>query len=399
MFHFTAKGKPAPARSSVQRPASGAGCCFSGHNPRVHSHAGQLKRGIVLAGLAALLFGVTAPLLKHASEGVGTFFAGSLVYLGAALAAGLMAALRSSRDSAPSVPRGSRARIAVVALLGAVVAPALLVAGLRRTDGATASLLLALEAPFTIALARVSLREYVGARVGAAAVLITAGAAVLVGTSFTSSATLLGVGLVAAAALAWAFDNLGSRALADLDPLHVVAAKGFLGAAMSGIVAVATGDAAPTLAHAAALLLVGAFGYGVSLQLYLRAQHIVGAARTASMFATAPFFGVAVAFVAGAPWLGPAFPVAAVLVAAGVALHLAERHQHPHHHDALDHEHMHRHDDGHHDHVHDPMPLGPHSHRHTHAAVSHAHEHSEDLHHRHEHGSLPVPSPRPRGEG
>jgi drug/metabolite transporter (DMT)-like permease len=351
----------------------------------VRSHGGQLKRGIVLAGLAALLFGVTAPLLKHASEGVGTFFAGSLVYLGAALAAGLMAALRSSPDGAPSVPHGSRARIAVVALLGAVVAPALLVAGLRRTDGATASLLLALEAPFTIALARVSLREYVGTRVTAAALLISAGAAVLVGTSFTSSATLVGVGLVAAAALAWAFDNLGSRALADLDPLHVVAAKGFLGAAMSGIVAVASGDSAATLARAGALLLVGAFGYGVSLQLYLRAQRIVGAARTASMFATAPFFGVAVAFVAGAPWLGLAFPVAAVLVAAGVALHLAERHEHPHHHAAIDHEHMHAHDDGHHQHRHDPMPSGPHSHRHTHAATSHAHEHSEDVHHRHEH--------------
>ena len=135
------------------------GAVFQGTIPRVRSHGGQLKRGILLAGLAALLFGVTAPLLKHASESVGTFFAGSLLYLGAALAASLMAALRSSRDSAPSVPRGSRARIAVVALLGAVVAPALLVAGLRRTDGATASLLLALEAPFTIALARLSLRD------------------------------------------------------------------------------------------------------------------------------------------------------------------------------------------------------------------------------------------------
>ncbi len=316
---------------------------------------------------------------------MGTFFAGSLVYLGAALAATLIGALRASRDNAPSVPRGSRARIALVALVGAVIAPALLVAGLRRTDGATASLLLALEAPFTIALARLWLREYVGATATAAALLITAGAAVLVSRSFASTSTLLGVVLIAAAALAWALDNLGSRALADHDPLHVVAAKGFLGAAMSGIVAIAAGDAPPSLSHALALLLLGAFGYGVSLQFYLRAQHIVGAARTASMFATAPFFGVAVAFLAGAPWLGPAFPLAAVLVAAGVALHLAEHHEHPHRHDALDHEHMHVHDDGHHEHAHDPMPQGPHSHRHSHAAVTHAHEHSEDLHHRHDH--------------
>jgi drug/metabolite transporter (DMT)-like permease len=344
-----------------------------------------MKRGIALAGLAALLFGVTAPLLKRASEGVGTFFAGSLVYLGAALNAALMAGLRASADKAMAVPRGSRARIALVALLGAVIAPAFLVAGLRRTDGATASLLLALEAPFTIALARLFLREYVGSKVAAAALLITGGAAILVGRSFASTSTLLGVALVAAAALAWALDNLGSRPLADHDPLHVVAAKGFLGAAMSGIVAIVTGDAPPALSHALALLLLGAFGYGVSLQLYLRAQHIVGAARTASMFATAPFFGVAVAFAAGAPWPGATLPVAAIMVAIGVGLHLIERHQHPHRHEALDHEHMHIHDDGHHDHVHEPMPLGSHSHRHTHAAVTHAHEHSEDLHHRHDH--------------
>jgi len=360
---------------------------ISGQDPGVDAHTGTMKRGVALAGLAALLFGVTAPLLKRASEGVGTFFAGSLVYLGAALAAALMAALRARGGSAPSMPRGSRARIAWVALLGAVIAPALLVAGLRRTDGATASLLLALEAPFTIALARLLLREYVGATATAAALLITAGAAVLVSLSFASAPTLLGVALVAAAALAWALDNLGSRALADHDPLHVVAAKGFLGAAMSGIVAIAAGDAPPPLSHALALLVLGAFGYGVSLQLYLRAQHIVGAARTASMFATAPFFGVAVAFLAGAPWLGPIFPLAAALVAAGVALHVFEHHEHPHHHVGLDHEHMHVHDDGHHDHVHEPVPAGPHSHQHTHAAVTHAHEHSEDLHHRHDHAA------------
>ena len=238
-------------------------------------------------------------------------------------------------------------------------------------------------------LARVLLREFVGVRVTTAAVLITAGAAVLVGTSFTSTSSLLGVWLVSAAALAWALDNLLSRALADLDPLRVVSAKGFLGAALSGVVAIgasATRRHRP-MANALALLLLGAFGYGVSLQLYLRAQRVVGAARTASIFATAPFFGVVVAFAAGAPWLGVAFPIAAVLVAAGVVLHLSEHHEHPLQHVATEHEHMHDHDDGHHSHAHDPMPRGPHSHPHTHAAMSHAHEHSEDLHHRHEHGS------------
>jgi len=351
---------------------------------KVAEHAGQLKRGLALAGLAALLFGMTAPLLKLASQDVGTFFAGGLVYLGAAIAAALLAAARASRER-PTIPRAARPRLMLVALLGAVVAPALLVAGLRQVDGATASLLLALEAPFTIVLARLLLREFVGVRVGLAAAAITAGVAVLVGTSGGSAMTLLGVLLVAGASLAWAGDNLLSRSLADLDPLQVVALKGTLGALLSGVVAVVTGDALPAPRNAGALLLLGAFGYGVSLQLYLRAQRLVGAARTASLFATSPFVGVGVAFLLGSSHLSPAFPLAALLIAAGVVLHLSERHEHAHRHEPLEHEHMHRHDDGHHDHVHDPMPVGPHSHPHAHRGVEHRHPHSEDIHHRHIH--------------
>jgi len=345
-----------------------------------------LKRGLALAGAAAVLFGMTAPLLKQASADTGAFVAGGVVYLGAALAAAALAWARAAKGPG-RIPRAAYPRLALVAILGAVVAPALLVAGLRRADGATASLLLALEAPFTIVLARLFLREFVGARVALAAAAITAGAVVLVGSSASGqpTVTVAGVLLVTAASLGWALDNLLSRSLADLDPLHVVAVKGALGALLSGAVALPLGSALPATRDLVALLALGAFGYGVSLQLYLRAQRLVGAARTASIFATAPFVGVAVAFLTGAPHLTAAFPIAAVLIGAGVLLHLSERHQHRHHHEPLEHEHLHRHDDGHHDHVHQPMPAGAHSHAHRHAPLDHSHAHSEDLHHRHAH--------------
>ncbi|HVV53422.1 MAG TPA: DMT family transporter, partial [Polyangia bacterium] len=265
------------------------------------------------------------------------------------------------------------------------VAPAALVLGLGRTDAATASLLLALEAPFTLALARLFLGEFIGRRVALAALLIVAGGAALVAGSLGAASTVSGALLVAAAALAWAIDNLLSRPLADLDPLEVVTLKGLLGGLASGALGLALGQRAPAAPAAAALLALGAVGYGVSLQLYLRAQRAVGAARTASVFASAPFFGAAIAFALGAPWPGPAFPLAAALVGAGLWLHLSERHAHRHTHPALDHEHLHRHDDGHHDHRHQPMPAGPHSHPHRHEPVTHEHEHSEDLHHLHRH--------------
>jgi drug/metabolite transporter (DMT)-like permease len=349
----------------------------------------RIGRGVGLAALAALLFGATTPLIKAAGRDTAPLVVGALLYLGAGLES-LLATLvtrfvtrRGDAGAAGSL-RGAGARLGLIALVGASVAPALLVAGLGRTDAATASLLLALEAPFTLLLARVFLGEHLGRRVLVAATLIF-GAAALLAAPRGAHASFVGAALIAAATLAWATDNLLSRALADHDATAVVAWKGLLGAAASALTALVLAEAPPRLEAAAALVMLGAVGYGVSLQLYLRAQSLVGAARTASVFAAGPFVGAAVALLAGAPWPGPRFVAAATLMVTGVWLHVSERHAHAHSHDALEHEHAHTHDDHHHEHAHDVAPLGPHTHVHRHDAVTHVHEHGEDLHHRHRH--------------
>jgi drug/metabolite transporter (DMT)-like permease len=348
--------------------------------------ASRMGKGVGLAALAALLFGATTPLIKIAGEGMGPLVVGSLLYLGAGLESWLAALLARGRSggAAARLPPRAGPRLALVAVIGGACAPALLVAGLARTDAATASLLLALEAPFTLLLARLLLGEHLGGRVLLAAALIF-GAGALLASPRGEPGGALGAALVAAATLAWATDNLLSRALADHDPVTIVAWKGLLGSAASAATAAALAERLPHLEAAATLVLLGAAGYGVSLQLYLRAQSLVGAARTASVFAAGPFVGAALALAVGAPWPGPRFLVAAALMVAGVWLHLSERHAHAHTHEAVEHEHMHTHDDLHHDHAHAEPPRGPHSHVHRHEAITHAHEHGEDLHHRHRH--------------
>jgi drug/metabolite transporter (DMT)-like permease len=344
----------------------------------------RIGHGVTLAATAALLFGAATPLIKWASHDVGPLVAGALLYLGAGLESAL-AALFARRPGARFVVRGAGARLALIALVGGAAAPALLVAGLARTDAATASLLLALEAPFTLVLARAVLGEFIGRRVLVAAALIFGAAALLAGRQAGAPTGLLGAALVAASTLAWATDNLLSRALADEDPVRVVAWKGLLGSAASAVTALALAEAAPRLAPAAVLVALGALGYGVSLQLYLRAQSLIGAGRTASVFAAGPFVGAALALAGGAPWPGPRFVVAGAMMLAGVWLHVSERHAHAHAHDAVEHEHTHTHDDRHHEHAHEVAPTGPHSHRHRHEAVTHVHEHGEDRDHRHRH--------------
>jgi drug/metabolite transporter (DMT)-like permease len=345
----------------------------------------QTRRGIGLATLAALLFGATVPFLKAASAEAGTWVSASLLYLGAMLGAGVALRLRRRPIASELLRPRLLLRLLSVAVLGAVCAPALLIAGARHTDAATMSLLLTLEMPFTLLLARLFFHEHLGRRALVAATLLLAGSLVLAGRFHATGGSLGGVALVIAAAAAWALDNTVSRTLADRDPLAVVALKGLLGAAISAGLAAWASESLPGVRVAAALLAIGALGYGLSLQLYLRAQTLVGAARTASVFASAPFAGTIVALLAGSPWPGWHFPIAAALLIGGVALHVSERHRHRHTHVPTLHDHLHTHDEPHHTHAHDPPPAGPHSHAHQHDALTHEHEHGDDIHHRHSH--------------
>lgn len=132
-------------------------------------------------------------------------------------------------------------------------------------------------------------------------------------------------------------------------------------------------------------MVVGFFAYGVSLVLFIVGIRHVGTARAGAYYAVAPFFG-AVVGVASGDQISWALVVAATLMAAGVWLHLTERHEHSHRHALVSHLHGHRHD-AHHDHEHAAaVEAGTeHSHLHTHQPIAHAHQHYPDSHHRHPH--------------
>jgi len=340
-----------------------------------------IATGSALAVAAAVLFGVTAPIVKHFGRDVGPFATAALLYAGATVGAGLP----RRRESEAAVGRAHAVRIALVALFGAGIAPACLAWGLQHAGALAASLLLNLEAVLTIVLAWILYREPVGARVGIASALMLGGGALLAVRGASGGGDLLGVVAVAAATLGWALDNTLTRPLSDLDPRAVVFWKALLGAALAGVVAVLVRDRWPAGVALLALLACGATGYGLSLRLYLRAQRVLGAARTGSLFAFGPFVGAVVAFALGDQGAPLFVGGAAALFGVAVWLHATERHGHRHRHVPMTHEHAHTHDDGHHTHVHDPRVVGAHSHVHEHAATEHEHPHGADVHHRHEH--------------
>jgi len=349
-----------------------------------------------LAGLAAaVLFGCSAPLIStFTAQGSALSIAG-LLYGGATLALWSVRGLRGIRDEAP-VERRDWPALATLTLLGGVIGPLALVGALARLSAVSSSLLLNLEAVFTLAIAVLLGREHLGRR-GLLAALCTIAGAVLLSEGSLQGASGLGSALMAVATLAWGIDNNLSQRLSLRDPLQIASLK-TVGASLPMLtLALLLGQPFPPLPGILALLAIGALGYGLSIWLDLLALRNLGAAREAVLFATAPFVGALFAVLVLRDAASPRLWAAAALMAAGVALLLREQHSHWHHHGPQQHAHRHRHDpqgsDPHHVHHHRPEDVEGtpedqpfwHAHDHRHEPLEHAHPHVSDAHHRHPH--------------
>lgn len=336
---------------------------------------------------AAALFGASAPIAKVLLPRAGPIMLSALLYLGAGI--GLSAfrliprsRLRAKREAAlrgEDIPL-----LAGMILFGGLLGPVLMLFGLARLSGLAGSLLLNLEAPFTMLLAVVLFREHLGRRPVIAALLIVAGAAALGFRPGELRATAAGAAAIAGACLSWAIDNNLSQRLSLRDPIATVQIKTLGAGTCAAALALLTGHPLPDFSLAGPALVLGSLSYGLSLVLDMHALRLLGAAREAAYFATAPFLGALLSI----PLLGdrpvPQDLAGASLMIAGITLLHRERHAHGHVHEATEHDHMHVHDE-HHRHPHDGPADEPHAHPHRHEELTHEHPHVPDVHHRHPH--------------
>jgi drug/metabolite transporter (DMT)-like permease len=191
--------------------------------------------------------------------------------------------------------------------------------------------------------------------------------------------------LIAGACLAWGLDNNLTRKLSSADPLQIAMVKGLAAGAANSVIALTRGASLPASDIVGAVAIVGFFGVGVSLTLFVLALRYLGAVRTGAYFSLAPFIGALVAIWLLHEPMTLQLALAGLLMGLGLWLHLSERHSHQHEHDVLEHEHSHVHDE-HHQHAHEGAVTEPHAHWHRHEPLRHAHAHCPDLHHRHRHG-------------
>lgn len=342
---------------------------------------------VILALLAALLFGLNAPLSKLLLSEISPMYMVAFLYLGAGIGMFFLPPLtREGKEEAPLSRRELPWTVAMILL--DVTAPFLLMWGLRLTSAANASLLFNFEMVATSLIALVFFHEAVGKRMWCSLGIITA-ASILLSLNVSDAGTWhfsTGSLLVLAACACWGLENNCTRNMSEKSPAQIVIVKGFGSGGTALLLALLSDDPFPHSLPAAALtLLLGFVAYGLSIFCYVKAQRYLGASRTSAYYAAAPFLGVllSVAILHELPSWN--FLFAAALMVWGVVLAVREKHIHCHRHERLEHNHAHLHDDLHHNHVHNPPVRGWHTHEHVHEPCVHMHGHTPDIHHRHTH--------------
>lgn len=348
------------------------------------------RRPVLFVIAAATLYGAAIPFTKVLLGDISPVGMAGLLYAGAFMGLALYSGARGLAGGKNARPvarldRKDAPWLAGSILTGGVLAPVLLMSGLNLSSGFSTSLLSNLEGVATAVIAVFVFRESAGKRLWLALACVTGAGVLLSWNASQGMFDPLGPALIVLSMVCWGADNNLTRQIAAKDAVQIGVVKSLFAGTVALLAVFLSGgriEVGPPLAFA---LVVGAFGYGASLVLFIKALEGLGASRTGAYFGLAPFVGAVASVIILHEWLGWVMVPAGALMLAGAALLFGERHVHSHRHEMVSHVHAHVHDDGHHAHGHPGEVAGSHVHEHVHGETTHGHRHYPDEHHRHGH--------------
>lgn len=277
---------------------------------------------ILLAVLAAALYAISTPVSKVMLQLVPPTMVAAFLYLGAGIGVGAMMLVRGKQTKASTEERLHRRDVPYAAAMVAldIIAPILMMYGLKTCSAANTSLLNNFEIVATALIALLFFSEAVGRRLWLAIALVTVASILLslddgsLGEALTFSRGSL---LVLGATVCWGLENNCTRQIADRDPMQIVTIKGFGSGLGALAIAFAIGEHLPQWQHLAIILLLGYVAYGLSIYFYTYAQQAIGAAKTSTYYALAPFIGALLSIVMLGEPITLMFVIASAIMAAG----------------------------------------------------------------------------------
>ena len=122
---------------------------------------------------------------------------------------------------------------------------------------------------------------------------------------------------VLGATICWGLENNCTRQIANRDPMEIVTIKGFGSGLGALLIAIFVGDQFPLFQHIVIILFLGYVAYGLSIYFYTYAQRTIGAAKTSTYYALAPFIGALMSILILGEPITMTFIIASVIMAVG----------------------------------------------------------------------------------
>lgn len=325
----------------------------------------------MFAFLAAVFYAINVPISKVLLQHVGPTTMAALLYLGAGIGIGMMSLFnKKDREKAESLTKAELPYIVGMIVLD-IAAPIFLMLGISYGSSANASLLGNFEIVATTVIALILFKEAVTKRLWLAIGLITLSSILLSFEGTDSFHFSYGSLLVIIATVCWGLENNCTRELSSKSTYQIVMLKGLCSGLGALVIALVKKESFPGIGYIAIALALGFVAYGLSIFMYVRAQNVLGAAKTSAYYAVNPLIGALLAFVFLSESLSLMYVIALIVMVVGSALVVVDTLIRQH-----DHEHQHTFTHTHGGSTHTHTVRHSHVHKHYLTEEKHRHRHS-----------------------
>ena len=325
----------------------------------------------MFAFLAAVFYAINVPISKVLLQHVGPTTMAALLYLGAGIGIGMMSLFnKKDREKAESLTKAELPYIVGMIVLD-IAAPIFLMLGISYGSSANASLLGNFEIVATTVIALILFKEAVTKRLWLAIGLITLSSVLLSFEGTDSFHFSYGSLLVIMATVCWGLENNCTRELSSKSTYQIVMLKGLCSGLGALVIALIKRESFPGIGYIAIALALGFVAYGLSIFMYVRAQNVLGAAKTSAYYAVNPLIGALLAFVFLSESLSWMYVIALIVMVIGSALVIVDTFIRQH-----DHEHQHTFTHTHGESTHTHTVRHSHVHKHYLTEEKHRHRHS-----------------------
>lgn len=176
----------------------------------------------IFALLAAIFYALNSPVSKLLLENFNPTMLAGFLYLGAGIGIGIIFIINKRKSKNTIYLNKSDLPYVVGMIILDVIAPILLMYGLKNTTSASSSLLNNFEIVATTIIAFLVFKEFVSKRLIIALLLITSASIILTVNDFSNLEFSFGSLLVLLATICWGFENNFTKKISHKDTYQIV---------------------------------------------------------------------------------------------------------------------------------------------------------------------------------